>query len=107
MFRVLIKQVNDSDIGADKLLGICALRLVDLKPEEAKDIKLELTPALDMSNIVDKKDRGSLTINVSYMAQLLMYRRHYCCMFWDSMLASCHMNSEKLCACVGSLSCLH
>ena len=57
---------------ADKQLGTTLCHLADLIPEKTKDLRLDLKPALDMSNVVDKKDRGSITIKVSYGSLLLL-----------------------------------
>ncbi|XP_073146901.1 calcium-dependent lipid-binding protein-like [Henckelia pumila] len=62
----LIIEVLDEDIGQDKRLGIVKLPLVELEAETAKEIDLSLLPSLDMLKIKDKKDRGTVTIQVSY-----------------------------------------
>ncbi|KAI3449148.1 hypothetical protein Pfo_005813 [Paulownia fortunei] len=62
----LIFEVFDEDIGEDKRLGIAKLPLIELEAETSKEIELRLLPALDMLKIKDKKDRGTLTIQVFY-----------------------------------------
>ncbi|XP_073026096.1 calcium-dependent lipid-binding protein-like [Primulina eburnea] len=62
----LILEVFDQDIGQDKRLGIAKLPLMELEAETAKEIELRLLPALDMLKIKDKKDRGTITIQVLY-----------------------------------------
>ncbi|KAK1259952.1 Synaptotagmin-5 [Acorus gramineus] len=61
----LILEVFDKDIAQDKRLGIVSLPLIDLESEVSKELELRLLPALDMLKIKDKKDRGTVTINVS------------------------------------------
>ncbi|KAL6569417.1 hypothetical protein OROMI_013931 [Orobanche minor] len=61
----LIIEVFDQDIGQDKRLGITKLPLIELKPEK-KEMELRLLPSLDMLKIKDKKDRGTLSIQVLY-----------------------------------------
>ncbi|KAL6498787.1 hypothetical protein OROGR_028334 [Orobanche gracilis] len=62
----LIFEVLDEDIGDDKRLGIAKLPLIELEAETLKELELRLLPALDMLKIKDKKDRGTLTIQVLY-----------------------------------------
>ncbi|XP_075487381.1 calcium-dependent lipid-binding protein-like [Primulina tabacum] len=62
----LILEVFDQDIGQDKRLGIAKLPLMELEAETAKEIELRLLPALDMLKIKDKKDRGTITVQVLY-----------------------------------------
>ncbi|KAK6142871.1 hypothetical protein DH2020_023219 [Rehmannia glutinosa] len=62
----LIFEVLDEDIGDDKRLGIAKLPLIELEAETSKEIELRLLPSLDMLKIKDKKDRGTLTIQVFY-----------------------------------------
>ncbi|XP_073313067.1 calcium-dependent lipid-binding protein-like [Primulina huaijiensis] len=62
----LILEVFDQDIGQDKRLGITKLPLMELEAETAKEIELRLLPALDMLKIKDKKDRGTITVQVLY-----------------------------------------
>ncbi|KAL2233969.1 synaptotagmin-5 [Sesamum indicum] len=62
----LILEVFDQDIGQDKRLGIAKLPLIELEAEKSKEIDLRLLPSLDMLKIKDKKDRGTLTIQVLY-----------------------------------------
>ncbi|KAI3444651.1 hypothetical protein Pfo_001316 [Paulownia fortunei] len=62
----LILEVFDHDIGQDKRLGIAKLPLIELEAEKSKEIELRLLPSLDMLKIKDKKDRGTVTIQVLY-----------------------------------------
>ncbi|KAL0379619.1 UNVERIFIED_CONTAM: Synaptotagmin-5 [Sesamum angustifolium] len=62
----LILEVFDEDIGQDKRLGIAKLPLIEVEAEKSKEIDLRLLPSLDMLKIKDKKDRGTLTIQVLY-----------------------------------------
>ncbi|KAL3814892.1 hypothetical protein ACJIZ3_016160 [Penstemon smallii] len=62
----LIFEVFDQDIGQDKRLGIAKLPLIELEAETSKEIELRLLPSLDMLKIKDKKDRGTVTIQVFY-----------------------------------------
>ncbi|KAL0302306.1 UNVERIFIED_CONTAM: Synaptotagmin-5 [Sesamum calycinum] len=62
----LIFEVYDEDIGDDKKLGTVKFTLIDLQPEVSKELELRLLPELDMLKIKDKKDRGTLTIQVFY-----------------------------------------
>ncbi|XP_073269594.1 calcium-dependent lipid-binding protein-like [Primulina huaijiensis] len=62
----LIVEVFDEDIGQDKRLGIAKLPLAELEADTAKENELRLLPSLDMLKIKDKKDRGTVTIQVSY-----------------------------------------
>ncbi|EYU25709.1 hypothetical protein MIMGU_mgv1a024653mg, partial [Erythranthe guttata] len=62
----LILEVFDEDIGDDKRLGVAKLPLIELEAETSKEIELRLLPSLDMLKIKDKKDRGTLTIQVFY-----------------------------------------
>ncbi|PIN06541.1 hypothetical protein CDL12_20913 [Handroanthus impetiginosus] len=62
----LILEVFDKDIGQDKRLGIAKLPLIEMEAEKSKEIELRLLPSLDMLKIKDKKDRGTLTIQVFY-----------------------------------------
>ncbi|KAJ4951069.1 hypothetical protein NE237_027901 [Protea cynaroides] len=63
----LILEVFDADVGQDKRLGITKLPLSELEPETPKEMDLRLLPSLDMLNIKDKKDKGTLTIKVLYL----------------------------------------
>ncbi|CAA3024814.1 synaptotagmin-5 [Olea europaea subsp. europaea] len=60
----LIVEVFDEDVGQDERLGIAKLPLIELEAEKSKEIELRLLPSLDMLKIKDKKDRGTLTIQV-------------------------------------------
>lgn len=62
--KFLMKQVFDEDIGEDKRLGVAKLPLVELECRRYKQMELKLLPSLDMLKIKDKKDRGSLSIEV-------------------------------------------
>ncbi|KAL1540128.1 calcium-dependent lipid-binding protein-like [Salvia divinorum] len=62
----IIFEVFDEDIGEDKRLGVAKLSLVELESRGHKQIELRLLPSLDMLKIKDKKDRGSLTVEVTY-----------------------------------------
>ncbi|XP_074279932.1 calcium-dependent lipid-binding protein-like [Silene latifolia] len=62
----LIIEVCDKDIGQDKELGFAKLPLIDLVPDTPTEIELRLTPLLDMSKTKDKKDRGTITLQVVY-----------------------------------------
>ncbi|XP_073308133.1 calcium-dependent lipid-binding protein-like [Primulina huaijiensis] len=62
----LILEVFDQDIGQDKRLGVAKLPLIELVADAAKEIELRLLPALDMLKIIDKKDRGTITVQVLY-----------------------------------------
>ncbi|CAI9770292.1 unnamed protein product [Fraxinus pennsylvanica] len=62
----LIVEVFDKDVGQDERLGVAKLPLIELEAENSKEIELRLLPSLDMLKIKDKKDRGTLTIQVFY-----------------------------------------
>ncbi|KAL2492087.1 Calcium-dependent lipid-binding (CaLB domain) family protein [Abeliophyllum distichum] len=62
----LIFEVFDQDIGQDKRLGIAKLPLIELESEAPREFELRLLPSLDMLKIKDKKDRGTLTVQVLY-----------------------------------------
>lgn len=62
----LVLQVFDEDIGADKLLGVVTYPLAKLNAEETKELSLSLVPSLDMDNVKDKQDRGSIMIKTHY-----------------------------------------
>ncbi|CAI9765202.1 unnamed protein product [Fraxinus pennsylvanica] len=62
----LIIEVFDKDVGQDERLGIAKLPLIELEAENSKEIELRLLPSLDMLKIKDKKDRGTITIQVFY-----------------------------------------
>ncbi|KAF8028243.1 hypothetical protein BT93_E0986 [Corymbia citriodora subsp. variegata] len=62
----LIIEVFDEDIGQDKRLGTTKLPLIDLEAETEKEVNLRLLPSLDMLKIIDKKDRGTITLKVFY-----------------------------------------
>ena len=54
----------DQDIGQDKRLGIAKMPLIELEAETSKELELRLYPSLDMLKIKDKKDRGTITVQV-------------------------------------------
>ncbi|KAL8541280.1 hypothetical protein ACS0TY_002503 [Phlomoides rotata] len=62
----IIFEVFDEDIGDDKRLGIAKLALMELEAKTTKETEVRLLPSLDMLKIKDKKDRGTLSIKVSY-----------------------------------------
>eukprot|EP00250_Pteridium_aquilinum_P001477 c11666_g1_i1 orf=308-1747(-) len=62
----LVIQVFDKDIGNDKLLGVATYPLAKLNAEQSKELTLPLVPSLDIDNVKDKRDRGSITINTYY-----------------------------------------
>ncbi|KAL2477925.1 Calcium-dependent lipid-binding (CaLB domain) family protein [Forsythia ovata] len=62
----LILEVFDQDVGQDERLGVAKLPMIELEAEISKEIELRLLPSLDMLKIKDKKDRGTLTIQVLY-----------------------------------------
>ncbi|KAL1543460.1 calcium-dependent lipid-binding protein-like [Salvia divinorum] len=62
----LILEVFDQDIGQDKRLGIAKMPLIELEAETPKEVELRLYPSLDMLKIKDKKDRGTITVQVFY-----------------------------------------
>ncbi|KAK4744866.1 hypothetical protein SAY87_011178 [Trapa incisa] len=62
----IIIEVFDKDITQDKRLGTAKLPLIELEAEVEKEFNLRLLPSLDMMKIKDKKDRGTITIKVSY-----------------------------------------
>ncbi|XP_073024441.1 calcium-dependent lipid-binding protein-like [Primulina eburnea] len=61
----LIVEVFDKDIGQDKRLGIAKLPLAELEADTAKENELRLLPSLDMLKTKDKKDRGTVTIQIN------------------------------------------
>lgn len=64
--QLLILEVFDKDIGQDTRMGIAKLPLIELEAEKSKEFELRLLPSLDMLKIKDKKDRGTITIQVLY-----------------------------------------
>ncbi|XP_010272629.1 PREDICTED: synaptotagmin-4 [Nelumbo nucifera] len=64
--QALVLEVFDKDVTQDKRLGIVKLPLHGLEPDIPKELDLRLLPSLDMMKIIDKKDRGSLTVKVLY-----------------------------------------
>ncbi|KAM0935165.1 putative C2 domain, calcium-dependent lipid-binding transcriptional regulator, plant [Dioscorea sansibarensis] len=63
---IVFEVFDEDNIADDKRLGIVKLPLLELEPETSKEFELRLLPSLDMLKIKDKKDRGTLTIKVSY-----------------------------------------
>lgn len=62
----LIIEVFDEDVGEDERLGIAKVRLIELEAETSKELEVRLLPTLDMLKVKDKKDRGTITIQVYY-----------------------------------------
>ncbi|PHT39865.1 hypothetical protein CQW23_18719 [Capsicum baccatum] len=62
----LILEVFDKDIGQDERMGVAKLPLNELVADAAKEIELRLLPKLDMTQVKDKKDRGTITVKVLY-----------------------------------------
>ncbi|KAL8495426.1 hypothetical protein ACS0TY_019534 [Phlomoides rotata] len=62
----LVLEVFDKDIGQDPRMGIAKLSLIELEAEKSKELEIRLLPSLDMLKIKDKKDRGTVTIQVLY-----------------------------------------
>ena len=52
-------------------MGIAKLPLNDLEAENPKEIELRLLPSLDMLKIKDKKDRGTITIKVTFSSNVV------------------------------------
>ncbi|KAG8363375.1 hypothetical protein BUALT_Bualt19G0015800 [Buddleja alternifolia] len=63
---LFLEVYDEDDIGQDKQLGIAKMSLSELESEKCKEMEIRLLPALDMLKIKDKKDRGTLTIQVLY-----------------------------------------
>ncbi|XP_047311125.1 calcium-dependent lipid-binding protein-like [Impatiens glandulifera] len=64
--QALIIEVFDQDVGQDKKLGVVKLPLIKLEAENTKEFQLRLLPSHDMLKIKDKKDRGTITLQVLY-----------------------------------------
>ncbi|XP_027108189.1 calcium-dependent lipid-binding protein-like [Coffea arabica] len=62
----LIIEVFDKDVGQDEKLGVAKVRLIELEAERSKELELRLLPSHDMLKIKDKKDRGTITIQLFY-----------------------------------------
>eukprot|EP00249_Psilotum_nudum_P021145 c27993_g1_i2 orf=555-2063(-) len=62
----LILKVADEDVVTDKLLGVASYPLAKLRPDETVELTCPLLPSLDMENVKDKKDRGSIMISLKY-----------------------------------------
>lgn len=45
-------------------MGVAKLPLNELVADAAKEIELRLLPKLDMTQVKDKKDRGTITVKV-------------------------------------------
>lgn len=63
-------QVLDQDVGQDKVLGEVAYPLLKLVAEDSVKLQLPLLPSLDTDRVKDKKDRGSLTVEVILFERL-------------------------------------
>ncbi|XP_047323447.1 calcium-dependent lipid-binding protein-like [Impatiens glandulifera] len=64
--QALVIEVFDKDITQDKKLGVAKLPLIELEAENSKEVQLRLLPSLDMLKVKDKKDRGTITLQVLY-----------------------------------------
>lgn len=62
----LIIEVFDKDVGQDEKLGVAKVRLIELEAERSKELELRLLPSHDMLKIKDKKDRGTITLQLFY-----------------------------------------
>ncbi|KAL3517052.1 hypothetical protein ACH5RR_023954 [Cinchona calisaya] len=62
----LIIEVFDKDVGHDEKLGVAKVRLIELEAETSKELELRLLPSHDMLKIKDKKDRGTITLQLLY-----------------------------------------
>lgn len=87
----------DEDIGADKELGIASVPLHDLKPDTEIEITQKLLKSLDTAKVKDKSDRGSITISVSAIVQIIP---SFCpfrltCGFLLPCISSCNNYSSK------------
>lgn len=60
-------QVLDEDVGQDKVLGLVSYPLSNLDPEKTIKLQLPLLPSLDTDRVKDKKDRGSLIVEVKLL----------------------------------------
>jgi Ca2+-dependent lipid-binding protein len=68
----MIEQVYDEDkLKQDKKLGVVALPLKSLQHDALTELSLNLLSSLDTLKVKDKKDRGTLTIKVSFFAFLI------------------------------------
>ena len=69
-----LEQVFDKDVGQDEKLGVAKVRLIELEAERSKELELRLLPSHDMLKIKDKKDRGTITIQVIiYIHETIIY----------------------------------
>ncbi|KAI5084727.1 hypothetical protein GOP47_0000896 [Adiantum capillus-veneris] len=66
--QALVLKVMDQNVGSDKLLGVVVYPLLKLEAEKTLELRLPLMPSLDMENVQDKHDRGSILIKVLYHA---------------------------------------
>lgn len=74
-YLVWCKQVFDEDIGDDKRLGVAKLPLAELQAAgRSKEVELRLLPSLDMLKIKDKKDRGTLVVQVDLSLTKIIHR---------------------------------
>ncbi|BBN04449.1 hypothetical protein MPTK1_3g04720 [Marchantia polymorpha subsp. ruderalis] len=64
--QVLHFQVLDEDMGNDKTLGLVSFPISKLVPEQVQTLPLPLLPSLDTDRVKDKKDRGTLHIELLY-----------------------------------------
>eukprot|EP00249_Psilotum_nudum_P024799 c29296_g1_i4 orf=458-1945(-) len=64
--QALVLKVFDEDIGHDKSLGVVAYPVANLKPEENVDLTLMLLPSLDIENVRNTRDRGSIMATIKY-----------------------------------------
>lgn len=62
----LVIEVFDKDVGQDEKLGVAKVRLIELEAERSKEVELRLLPSHDMLKIKDKKDRGTITLQLFY-----------------------------------------
>lgn len=68
----ILEQVYDQDVGQDEKLGVAKVRLSELEAEATKELELRLMPALDMLKVKDKKDRGTITLQVSIISKSIL-----------------------------------
>ncbi|KAL3536910.1 hypothetical protein ACH5RR_000276 [Cinchona calisaya] len=62
----LFVEVYDKDVGQDEKLGVAKVRLIELEAETSKVLEVRLLPSFDMLKIKDKKDRGTITLQIFY-----------------------------------------
>lgn len=68
----ILEQVYDEDVGQDEKLGVTKVRLSELEAEATKELELRLMPALDMLKVKDKKDRGTIALQVSIISKSIL-----------------------------------